>query len=256
MHLKVIVLWLLIAVGGAGVALSSTIIPSPSINYVRSVDVREQIRSSEIPADLPTAPEIDADTILNPSKLTSDVLVTEPVRTRIIEVIERVIPPARLTEAPVKPVSHEGSGFPVRLTIPKIGVNAAVVYVGIAPDGSMDIPKGPADVAWFNLGPRPGNEGSAVISGHYGWKDDIPAVFDDLHVLREGDKLYVEDGQGVTTTFVVREVTTYSEYQDATDIFVSTDGKAHLNLITCGGVWNKDRKSYSERTIVFTDKES
>jgi len=32
----------------------------------------------------------------------------------------------------------------------------------------MDLPKERANVAWFNLGPRPGENDSAVIAGHYG----------------------------------------------------------------------------------------
>ena len=62
------------------------------------------------------------------------------------------------------------SGFPVRLRIPSINVDAPVEYVGLTPDGAMDVPKERANVAWFNLGPRPGENNSAVIAGHYGRK--------------------------------------------------------------------------------------
>ena len=62
------------------------------------------------------------------------------------------------------------SGFPVRLRIPSINVDAPVEYVGLTPDGAMDVPKERANVAWFNLGPRPGENGSAVVAGHYGWE--------------------------------------------------------------------------------------
>jgi hypothetical protein len=37
-------------------------------------------------------------------------------------------------------------------------------------------------------------------------------------------------------------------------VFASNDGGAHLNLITCAGEWNKGKKSYSERLVVFADK--
>ena len=146
-------------------------------------------------------------------------------------------------------------GLPVRLKIPRINVDSAVEYVGLTSQGAMDIPKNPADVAWFNLGPRPGEKGSAAISGHYGWKNNIPAVFDNLYKLQKGDKLYVEDGKGVTTTFVVRESRRYDPNADASDVFGSSDGKIHLNLITCEGVWDKVSKTYSKRLVVFTDKE-
>lgn len=145
-------------------------------------------------------------------------------------------------------------GLPVRLKIPKIDIEAAIDHVGMTPQGEMDIPKDPARTAWFNLGPRPGEKGSSVIDGHFGWKNDLPAVFDNLHTLQKGDKLYVEDEKGATTTFIVRELRTYSPDEDASAVFSSSDGKEHMNLITCQGAWNKDQKSYSKRLVVFSDK--
>jgi sortase A len=146
-------------------------------------------------------------------------------------------------------------GNPVRLEIPNINVDATVEYVGLTSAGAVAVPKGPANAAWFDLGPRPGNIGSAVIVGHFGWKNNIPAVFDNLHKLQKGDKLYVKDEAGATITFVVRELRLYGENQDASDVFGSLDRNAHLNLITCEGAWNKARKSYSDRLVVFADKE-
>jgi sortase A len=119
----------------------------------------------------------------------------------------------------------------------------------------MDVPKGPDNVGWFKLGIRPGEKGSAVIAGHSGWKNNIPAVFDNLHKLKKGDKIYFEDKNGKGTTFIVRELRSYYPTADAEDVFISSDGKAHLNLITCEGIWNEVTKSRSERLVVFTDKE-
>lgn len=147
------------------------------------------------------------------------------------------------------------SGLPVRLKIPTINVDAAFEYVGLTQDGAMGVPKGPGEVAWFNLGPRPGAMGSAVIAGHWGWKNGIPAVFDNLSRLHKGDKISVEDDQGVITTFIVREMRTFGERADASDVFGSDDQKAHVNLITCEGIWNKTAKSYSNRLVVFADME-
>lgn len=147
------------------------------------------------------------------------------------------------------------SGLPVRLKIPAIQVDAAVVLVGLTPDGAMDAPKSPSDVAWYKLGPSPGENGSAVIAGHFGWKDNMPAVFDNLSALKKGDKIYVENDKGEMMTFVVRELRSFDDKGNTAEVFNSSDGKAHLNLITCEGVWNKKTKSYSGRLVVFTDKE-
>jgi LPXTG-site transpeptidase (sortase) family protein len=145
-------------------------------------------------------------------------------------------------------------GFPIRLTIPKIKLDAAFEHVGLTPENAMDNPKSPLSVGWYSLGPRPGESGNAVIAGHYGWKNGRPAVFDNVHKLLNGDKIYVEDEKGVTTTFVIREIRSYGENENATSVFVSEDEKVHLNLITCQGIWNKAKKSYSDRLVIFTDK--
>lgn len=146
-------------------------------------------------------------------------------------------------------------GHSSRLNIPKININAVIESVGLTPQGAMAVPKDPANVAWFSLGMRPGDVGSAVIAGHYGWKNHIPAAFDNLSKLQKGDKIYIKDEKNATITFVVRESRRFSEYDDASVVFGSADGKAHLNLVTCEGTWDKVRKSYSNRLVVFTDRE-
>ena len=146
-------------------------------------------------------------------------------------------------------------GLPVRFKIPKIKVDAMVDYVGLTSGGAVDVPKGPSNVAWFDLGPRPGEEGSSIIDGHSGWKNNIQAVFDNLYKLKKGDKIYVQDDKGATISFVVRVIRTYNPKADASSVFNSIDGKAHLNLIACTGVWNAIEKTHSERLVVFADKE-
>jgi len=152
-------------------------------------------------------------------------------------------------------VGAERPGLPVRLKIPRIGIDAPIIYVGLTAQGAMDIPKGPAEVAWFDLGPRPGENGNAVIAGHFGWKDNIPAVFDALGTLREGDTVSVERDDGTMAIFIVRALRTYGENENASDVFITSDGRAHLNLVTCSGIWNKAQKSYSTRLVVFADAE-
>lgn len=150
---------------------------------------------------------------------------------------------------------RESFGLPMRLKIPEINVDSVIEYVGLTSDGAMDAPKGSDNVAWFELGPRPGESGSAVIAGHYGWKNGKGSVFDDLHKLRKGDKLYVEDSNGEIISFVVRETRRYDLKAIASEVFVPNDGKSHLNLITCEGVWDEISKTYSQRLVVFADKE-
>ena len=144
-------------------------------------------------------------------------------------------------------------GLPVRLKIPAIGVNAAVEDALITPDGRMDVPAGSVNVAWFSLGPNPGQVGSAVIGGHFGIRDGVKFVFYDLNKLVVGDKIYVENDKGVTLAFQVRRIELFDRNADATTVFISNDGLAHLNVITCEGIWNRVDGAYPSRRVVFTD---
>jgi len=145
--------------------------------------------------------------------------------------------------------------LPIRLVIPIIKVDTTINYVGLTTDGAMDIDKDPDRVAWYEFGPRPGDEGNAVIAGHYGWIGDKGAVFNELHTLKKGDLISVIDKKGVTINFIVSKSQKYDPEADATSVFKSIDGKSHLNLITCNGVWESSKNTYTERLVIFSDKE-
>ena len=97
----------------------------------------------------------------------------------------------------------------------------------------------------------PGEKGSAVISGHIDGESGEVRVFNDLHKLKKGDVLYIEDDKRITTAFVVRESRIYDPGY-AEEVFSSNDS-AHLNLVTCDGVWDEVKKSYTKRLVVFGD---
>jgi hypothetical protein len=145
--------------------------------------------------------------------------------------------------------------IPVSLKIPKLGVNASVESVGLTSTGAMGIPKNPMNVGWFNLGPKPGAQGSAVIDGHLDFREGVGAVFYRLDTLVFGDKVYVTDGEGNQFIFVVRELKFFGDKDNASSVFGSVDTKSHLNLITCAGILDEITKKYSHRLVVFLDRE-
>lgn len=188
------------------------------------------IRSSEAMA-MPIKPALPMVNVAPPDKIS-------------LESISRLVFPEQASR-----------GLPIRLIIPRIDIDVSLEYVGLASDGAMAVPKDQDQVAWFQLGSRPGDIGSAVIAGHYGRKNKRGSAFDNLHNLRPGDKAYIEDDQGSISTFIVRMAKRYKPDANTSNIFASTDGKAHLNLITCEGIWDKKTKSFSERLVVFSDLE-
>lgn len=144
-------------------------------------------------------------------------------------------------------------GLPVRLRIPSIKVDTAIEHVGITPEGAMDVPTQLADVAWYKLGPRPGQKGSAVIDGHRSSRAWIPAVFDDLQKLQVGYLIYIKDEFGMEITFIVKDRRLYDPQEDTSAIFGRNDG-TYLNFITCDGDWDQVQKSFSKRLVIFTEE--
>ncbi len=158
--------------------------------------------------------------------------------------IAAIIVPKIIPEAIVKPAQ-------ARILIPSINVNAAIKDMGLTPEGAMAVPDSNVDTGWFSYGTRPGETGSAVIGGHNDW-NNAAGVFYRLEELSIGDVITVVDAQGVSTLFVVRETRMYNPTDDATGIFTSASG-AHLNVITCSGVFDATTNSYTKRFVVFAD---
>jgi sortase A len=150
-------------------------------------------------------------------------------------------------------VQGPASGLPVRLEISKLKVDAAIEDVGVTAAGNMDVPTNIADAGWYEYGPHPGSTGSAVIAGHLDGPKGQPGVFSKLGKLQPGDSLATTDGAGHTTTFIVREIRTYSQDAYSRDIFAIASG-AHLNLITCTGAWDKTHRRFQQRLVVFADE--
>lgn len=143
------------------------------------------------------------------------------------------------------------SGLPVRLLIPAISVDAGIQNLGVTSKGEMESPTNSTDAGWFDVGPRPGERGSAVIAGHFNGKNGEFGVFSNLSRLKKGDRLYIKDNRGITTSFVVQASRTYG-FGYAEGVFNQSDS-AHLNLITCDGWWDETKKSYSQRLVIFAD---
>jgi LPXTG-site transpeptidase (sortase) family protein len=163
--------------------------------------------------------------------------------------------PATLTDpaqTPATPVvvPKVTYALPVRLVIPKIGLNAAVERVGLTSKRAMASPSGPGTVGWYKFGPRPGNEGSAVIDGHSGYADGRRAAFDDLPQLKVGDKFYVKDARGKRLVFVVRKKKLFARNASSAEVFAPSTGR-RLNLITCTGAFDVAAGTHSQRLVVF-----
>ena len=145
------------------------------------------------------------------------------------------------------------NAVPVRLSIERLDISADIESVGLI-DNAMAVPSSIEDVGWYKHGPRPGDQGSAVLAGHVNWTGGRSAVFTTLHTIIVGDTVQVTNSLGHTDTFIVRSIRDYPIDSDTTEVFTSSDGLSRLNLITCDGVWDPVLKTHLSRMVVFTEK--
>lgn len=142
---------------------------------------------------------------------------------------------------------------PTALSVPKLGITAAVEYVGMDAKGNMDVPKSDENVAWFQPGFLPGVKGNAVLAGHYDKKDGGPAIFYNLNKLEKGDEIIITDVKEKELTFVVTDKNNYPVNNFPIPTVFGPSGKKYLNLVTCGGVWDPVQKIYADRLVVRTE---
>lgn len=140
---------------------------------------------------------------------------------------------------------------PAVLTIPALGVTAAVERVGKKADGTMAAPTTFGDVAWYALGARPGETGNAVIAGHVNNALTSAGVFEHLSDIKIGDTVTVADASGKTLDYFVAKIDEYAADQAPAATVFATEGPSQLVLITCDGDWVASAHSFSKRLVVY-----
>ena len=154
----------------------------------------------------------------------------------------------------LRPTKPSKVADPVRIRIKAIGVDAEIDRVGLAEDGSMETPKF-GRAGWYTEGPRPGQDGPAVVVAHVDSKTG-PDVFARLKELKRGAKIQITDKAGKTHTFAAQRSQQVAKTQLPTqEIWGPTDGPA-LRLITCGGTFDRNSGHYLSNVVVYASQES
>ncbi|MEV8100349.1 class F sortase [Kitasatospora sp. NPDC085879] len=168
-------------------------------------------------------------------------------------------PPSRTASAPApaggaaRPADDRPASPPVRLLIPRIGVDAPVGPVGLNGDGTVEVPPldRPGQVGWYRNGAAPGRPGAAVLLGHYATRKGS-AVFHRLPSVRPGDTVQVRREDGSTVSYRVRAVRQFPKSAFPTELVYGDTPDAQLRVVTCGGTIGRDGH-YSDNIVVLAD---
>jgi hypothetical protein len=157
---------------------------------------------------------------------------------------------------PIAAVPRPGSAQvppPVALTIPAIGVQTALIDLGLTPSGALQGPSSTSVAGWYTESPRPGAVGSAVIAGHIDSRVG-PGVFFRLSQLRPGDRVYVRRADWTLAVFTVTAVRTYGKDNFPTLAVYGPTPDPELRLITCSGIFDTGLGSYLSNTVVYASE--
>lgn len=137
---------------------------------------------------------------------------------------------------------------PVTIRIGDIGLEAPILSVGVDEQKQLDVPAADT-VGWYQHSSLPGEAGATVLAAHvdYGGK---PGAFYNLADLRPNDVLEVEMTNGTVLRYRVTGNTQYDKTDlPAEEVFRKT-GETVLQLVTCGGEFDPDARSYLANVVV------
>lgn len=142
---------------------------------------------------------------------------------------------------------------PVALDVPAIGARSDLLTLGLNPDNTVAVPpQGPVSQAgWYTESPTPGEIGPAVLLGHIDSARYGPGVFFELGALRPGDAVEVTRADHTVAVFRVDRVVSYPKSGFPSLAVYGNTPDAQLRLITCGGVFDPEARSYENNIVVY-----
>lgn len=165
-----------------------------------------------------------------------------------------VATPPPVLDASVEAHQEAQGTPPQRVVIDSVGVGIGVTPVGLAADGTMELPDTSLEAGWYRFGAAPTAErGNIVIAAHVDNARDGLGPFFRLKDMKAGDVVRVDTAEGETVEYVVTAVQqTNKESVNPDDLFARGDGE-RLVLVTCGGRWNSSERSYEDNVIVYAE---
>ena len=139
---------------------------------------------------------------------------------------------------------------PVAVSIESIGVEETLIDLGIAQDGTMEVPENFSEVGWFDGGGMPGGRGPTVLAGHLD-STTGPAVFHRLVEMQPGDEVAVTDAEGEVHHYRVERTEVFAKDDFPTREVFGALPEDELRLITCTGLFDAEEGSHEDNHIVF-----
>ncbi len=150
-------------------------------------------------------------------------------------------------------VWHGQPSDPKYIRLPTIAAEGFMQNVSIDQHNAVAVPNNIHMAGWFAESMRPGQKGLSIVDGHVDGRQS-DGIFKNLIKLNKNDQFTIELGDGTIKSFKVREVKSVDAARAAEVLFSHDPAVTNqINLITCGGNFDRQTKQYVERVIVVAE---
>ncbi len=146
-------------------------------------------------------------------------------------------------------LAPRGVAEPVRVVIPALAIDGPVIPAGVNAASELDVPPDARTLVWYRHGPSPGEPGSAVIAGHLNWRG-VNGLFARLAETPVGASITVVYDDGSEQAFIVSAVELLPKPAVSVNGVFAREGERLLRLVTCGGEFEEEVRSYRSNVVV------
>jgi len=194
-------------------------------------DVIASVVPSTVPPVVATGPPETEPAVPDTTELVLPTPTDPPEPTTTAEKVEPRAEPVGLQISTI-----DVSGFPVR-------------SVGLQENGQLEIPD-ETEIGWYKYGATAGNPGSTVLAAHVNWRGS-QGPFSQLGTVEPGDQIEVALNDGTTRNYQVTERTMYGKLELPKERIWRNTGPEELVLITCGGEFTPEIRSFKSNIVVY-----
>lgn len=173
------------------------------------------------------------------------------------------VPAITLTPAPTPAVTEaivptgpplaitRDTGMPQRLLIDAIDADQPIEPVQVDTEFVLGVPEDPAIIGWWEGGAAPGaGTGTVVLDAHVDSREYGKGPLSRATELAPGDRATVIS-EGGTREYVVEAVRSYEKVVLPWEELFAQELEERMVLITCGGDFDAERRSYRSNIVVF-----
>ena len=179
--------------------------------------------------------------------------VNEPVAVHSEKVVTQSVDKPNEATVSSNDFANVPADQPKEILIPSISVDGYIQKIGVDNNSQMAVPNNIHLAGWYVNSVKPGESGLSIIDGHVlGRYND--AIFKDLINLTPGNTFSIIYGDNSEKLFAVKEVKLLPVSDTA--VYLNTKDQniiSQLNLITCGGNFDRNSQTYDKRVVVKSE---